>query len=410
MVSHSRSLQARRECENLTPTSKIINTFKDYVVPSYTRSLVLVRGKGSYVWDVDGKKYLDFGGGIAVNSLGHAHPAVVRALKNQASKLIHTTNLYYTEPQGKLARELVKLTGLGKVFFCNSGAEANEALFKLARKFGQESGKFEIVTAVNSFHGRTIAGIAATGQEKIKKGFAPIIPGFVHVPFNDLEAFEKAITPQTAAILIEGIQGEGGVIPATKEFLLGIRKLTRERGILLFIDAVQCGFFRTGNFQSYQTILGKDAKDFLPDGISMAKGLGGGFPIGAVWIEKKYADLFQPGTHGTTFGGTPLACAVSLAVIDTVKKQKLAQNIRQQGARLMRGLQKIKSPNIVEVRGLGGMIGLQITGKSKDVVARLMEKGLLVVPAGDHVLRFLPPLNIRASEVDDALEILKNCL
>lgn len=386
--------------------------FADYVMPTYARTLALDHGKGTYVWDVDGKKYLDFGTGIAVSSLGHNHPAIVKALSKQSAKLIHVSNLYYIEPQGLLARELVKLIGQGKVFFCNSGAEANEALFKLARKFGHDAGRYEIITALNSFHGRTIAGIAATGQNKIKKGFDPIIPGFTHVPFNDLSAFEKAITPKTAAILIEGIQGEGGVLPATKDFLIGLRKLTREKNILLFMDSVQCGFFRTGKFQSYQRILEKENFDFLPDAISMAKGLGGGFPIGAVWIHEKWTPLLPAGSHGTTFGGAPLACATALAVLDVIKKKKLAANIRKQGERLFKGLQKIKSSkeNIVDVRGLGGMIGVELKEKANDVVTRLAQHGLIVVPAGQHVLRFLPPMNVSASEVDAALEIVKNHL
>ncbi|MFH1067845.1 MAG: aspartate aminotransferase family protein [bacterium] len=393
-------------------TEEIKSLFENYVVPSYRRTLTLARGKGSYAWDADGKKYLDMGGGVAVNSLGHAHPAVVQALREQAEQLIHASNLYYAEWQGLLAEKLVSLTGAGKVFFCNSGAEADEALFKLARKFGHDAGRYEIITALNSFHGRTMAGIAATGQDKVKKGFEPAMPGFVHVPFNDLSAVEKAITPKTAAVLIEGIQGEGGIIPATKEYLLGLRRLTRERGILLLVDGIQCGFFRTGCFQSYQRIL-EDEKgaDFLPDAIAMAKGLGGGFPIGATWIRADYADLFQPGSHGSTFGGSPLACAVALAVIATVEKEKLAENIRAQGERLKQGLKAMmKAKPIRDVRGMGGMVGVEIEGKAQDAVARLAEGGLMVVPAGEHVLRFLPPLNVSASEIDEALDVMQRQL
>src|SRR5258706_940217 len=268
--------------------------FTKNVVPSYGRfDLVLSHGAGSYVFDVLGKRYLDLGGGIAVCCLGHAHPAITEALVEQSKKLIHVSNLYFTGPQGRLAAELVKRIGDGKVFFCNSGAEANEGLFKLARKFGHDEARFEILTATNSFHGRTMAGIAATGQDKVKKGFEPSIPGFRHVPYNDLAAMRDAISPATAAILIEGVQGEGGVTPSTPEYLLGLRQLCDEKKLLLLMDSVQCGHFRTGRFQSYQRILeGVPGGDkFMPDAISMAKSLGGGFPIDAVLGRWPYHDL-----------------------------------------------------------------------------------------------------------------------
>ena len=277
--------------------------FTQNVVPSYGRfELVLSHGAGSYVFDVAGKRYLDLGGGIAVNCLGNAHPAITEALVEQSKKLIHVSNLYFTEPQGRLAAELVKRIGPGKVFFCNSGAEANEGLFKLARKFGHDEGRFEILTATNSFHGRTLAGIAATGQDKVKKGFEPAVTGFRHIPFNDLDAARYAISPATVAILIEGVQGEGGVTPATPEYLLGLRSLCDEKKLLLLMDGVQCGHYRTGKFQSFQKILEgvPGGEKFLPDGLSMAKSLGGGFPIGAFWVRMPYADLLSAGTHGTT--------------------------------------------------------------------------------------------------------------
>ena len=290
--------------------------FQQYVVPSYGRfELALSHGQGSWLWDVNGKRYLDLGGGIAVNALGHAHPEVADALAAQARKLVHVSNLYYHEPQGRLAQKIVSQLALGKVFFCNSGAEANEGLYKLARKFGHDEGRFEIITAVNSFHGRTLAGISATGQDKVKKGFEPMVPGFVHVPFNDLAAVRAAISPATVAVLIEGVQGEGGVTPATPEFLLGLRALCDEKKLLLLMDGLQCGHFRTGRFQSFQRILenaecgARSAEQFLPDGISMAKSLGNGFPIGAFWIREPHADLLGAGTHGTTYGGNLLGCA-----------------------------------------------------------------------------------------------------
>src|SRR5438552_1582937 len=297
--------------------------FHQNVIPSYGRfDLVLSHGSGSYVCDITGKRYLDLGGGIAVSSLGHSHPAITEALIEQSRKLIHISNYYYHEPQGRLAQALVNLIAPGKCFFCNSGAEADEGLFKLARKFGHDEGRFEILTTFNSFHGRTLAGISATGQEKIKKGFEPAVQGFRHVPYNDLEAMRRAISPATAAILLEGIQGEGGVTSAAPDYLLGLRALCNEKNLLLFMDGVQDGHFRTGRFQSFQRILEEKARaaqnsgaalrnGFLPDAISMAKSLGGGFPIGAFWVGERHADLLGPGVHGTTFGGSPLACAVA---------------------------------------------------------------------------------------------------
>jgi acetylornithine/N-succinyldiaminopimelate aminotransferase len=252
--------------------------YDQYVVPLANRGLTLTHGRGRHVWDDQGRQYLDFGGGVAVNSLGHAHPAIRETLARQSDLLIHTSNLYYNEGQARLAQRLVGLTGPGKVFFCNSGAEANEGLIKLARKVGHDSGRYEIITAQNSFHGRTMAALSATGQDKIKHGFEPLVQGFVHVPFNDLAAVEAALTPQTIAILIESIQGEGGVYPASPEYLLGLRRLADRHHLLLLLDSVQCGYFRTGRWQSYQRILEgvPGGESFLPDAIAMAKSLGAG--------------------------------------------------------------------------------------------------------------------------------------
>jgi acetylornithine/N-succinyldiaminopimelate aminotransferase len=391
---------------------EVIQNYQNYLVPCYAPSLIIEKGKGSYVWDSEGKKYLDFASGIAVNSLGTAHPAITEALTRQSETLTHVSNLYYHRGQGELAKRLVELTGPGKMFFCNSGAEANEMLYKLARKFGHDEGRYEIITAINSFHGRTLAGIAATGQDKVKKGFEPIIEGFKHVPYNDLGAIENAISNKTAAVLIESIQGEGGITQAKPEYLLGLRKLCTEKNILLFTDSVQCGMFRSGCFQSYQRILENHPQknEFLPDGISMAKSLGGGFPMGAVWIRSPYADLFQAGSHGTTYGGSPLACAVSLAVLDTIKKEKLADNIRKQGDKIRVELEKhIGKGNKIlkEVRGCGGLLGLLLTIPAKDFVTTLKDAGLLVVPAGTEVVRLLPALNISDKEVEEGLSILK---
>jgi acetylornithine/N-succinyldiaminopimelate aminotransferase len=400
--------------------------FQKNVVPSYARfEIALSHGSGSHVFDVTGKRYLDFGGGIAVTALGHAHPAITEALVEQSRKLVHVSNLYYHEPQGRLAEALVSLIGPGKVFFANSGGEANEGLFKLARKFGHDEGRFEIITALNSFHGRTLAGIAATGQDKVKKGFEPMTPGFRQVPYNDLEAMRNAISPATAAVLIEGIQGEGGITAATPEYLLGLRRLCDEKKLLLLMDGVQCGHFRTGRFQSFQRILEDvpGGSSFLPDGVSMAKSLGGGFPIGAFWVRAPYADLLGPGTHATTFGGTPLGCAVALKVLEVIRNEKLADNARQMGEFLNRGLLQLSReyPAVIRnVRGLGLMIGFELapdirhlTGDSSKtqavrVVHLLHAAGLLTIPAGAQVLRLLPALNLRPAEAEEGLNTIRS--
>jgi acetylornithine aminotransferase/acetylornithine/N-succinyldiaminopimelate aminotransferase len=414
--------------------------FQKNVVPSYGRfDIALSHGSGSYIYDVTGKRYLDFGGGIAVTALGHAHPAITEALIEQSRKLVHVSNLYYHEPQGRLAEAIVNLIAPGKVFFCNSGAEANEGLFKLARKFGHDEGRFEILTAVNSFHGRTLAGIAATGQEKVKKGFEPMMPGFRHVPYNDLAAVRAAISPATVAVLIEGIQGEGGLTMASPDFLLGLRKLCDEKKMLLLMDGVQDGYFRTGRFQSFQRILEQHAvgilpteKDqicqqdagsmFVPDGISMAKSLGGGFPIGAFWAREPYGDLLGPGTHASTFGGTPLGCAVALKILEVVQEERLADNARAVGEFLKSGLQALarKYPRVIhEARGVGLMIGVELAANIPNLpgdntktqavrfVNLLHAAGLLTIPAGSQVIRLLPALNLRQGEAEEGLKIIE---
>jgi acetylornithine aminotransferase/acetylornithine/N-succinyldiaminopimelate aminotransferase len=391
--------------------------YDQFVVPTVNRGLTLTRGKGRHVWDDAGRKYLDLGGGVAVNSLGHAHPAIRETLARQADVLIHSSNYYYNEWQGRLAQRIVELTGPGKVFFCNSGAEANEALIKLARKFGHAAGgsgndgRYEIITAQNSFHGRTMATLSATGQEKIKQGFDPLLPGFVHVPFNDLAAVEAAITPKTVAVQIEGIQGEGGVHVATPEYLLGLRALTKKHNLLLLWDGVQDGYFRTGRWQCYERILENvpGAENYLPDAIAMAKSLGAGYPIGAVWIREPYSNVFTPGSHGTTYGGSPLACAVALTVMDVVEREKLADNIRARGEELKRGLEAlVGTRGIQEIRGFGGLIGMVVADEPASVVARLAKAGLILIPAAHHTVRFLPPLNVTAEEIAEALRTVKD--
>ena len=386
----------------MTKTQELIADFDQYVMPTYGRyPLALVRGEGSRVWDADGKEYLDFGGGIAVNVLGHA--ALTKVLAEAAGQLVHVSNLYYTQPQGQLAKKLVELVGVpGKVFFCNSGGEANEALFKLARKFG--SGRYEIITFLNSFHGRTLAGISATGQDKVKHGFAPLVEGFRHVPFNDLAAVRQAIGPKTAAILLEPIQGESGIRPATPEFLRGLRQLCNDQQLLLMYDEVQCVIGRTGEFCGFKAI----APDAVPDAISWAKGLAGGFPIGAIWARQPFQDVLGPGTHATTFGGTPLACSVALAVLETIEKNGFMANARSQGEYFARELRKL--PGIKEVRGMGLMIGAELNVEAKPVILKMAERGLLAIIAGTHVVRFLPALNVTRAQVDEAVEKMRQTL
>jgi acetylornithine/N-succinyldiaminopimelate aminotransferase len=429
------TLNAQRSSEKAEHVRQL---FEDYVVPSYGRfDLVLERGEGSYLWDSDGRRYLDFGAGIAVCALGHANSDIANALHDQARKLTHISNLYYNELQGSLAKRLVELIGPGRCFFCNSGAEANEGLFKLARKFGHDDGRYEIITTAGSFHGRTLAGISATGQEKVKKGFEPMVEGFRHVPFNDLKATTEALTPRTAAILIEPIQGESGITLATKEYLFRLRRLCDERNLLLMFDEVQAGHFRTGRFQSWQKIVESAAgrlgvedhrpaadATFLPDAISMAKALGGGFPMGAFWVRDDYADLLSPGTHATTFGGTPLACAVALKVLEVIERDQLADNADCVGQYLLSELKTLQQrfPALIrDVRGLGLMIGIEFAedasvfaGNDKpaalQIVNRLHQNGLLTVPAAPAVVRLLPPLNVSRGEAANALGLIADTM
>ena len=404
--------------------SDIRKLFRDHVIPSYARfDLALDHGERSYVYDVAGKRYLDLGGGIAVCALGHANPEITDALLEQSRKLLHVSNLYFTKPQAQLAQALVRLIGPGRCFFCNSGGEANEGLYKLARKFGHETGRYEIITTDGSFHGRTLAGIAASGQEKVKKGFEPMVAGFRQVQFNDLEAARAAITPQTAAILVEAIQGESGIAAATPEYLVGLRKLCDERDLLLLIDEVQAGHFRTGCFHGWQRLLQDTpgAENFLPDAISMAGSLGGGFPIGAFWVREKFADLLSAGTHATTFGGNPLGCAVALKVLEVIERDQLAANAREIGRFIMDELQRLirKFPSVLkQVRGFGLMIGLEFrpeapgfAGREKSaalqIVERLHAAGVLTIPAGTAVIRLLPALNITRSEVMEGLHAIE---
>ena len=382
--------------------------YADYVMPTYGRfDLDIARGSGCRVWDFEGREYLDFGAGIAVCSLGHAHPEVTKTVTEQASTLVHTSNLYRTAPQAELARRLVELTGSGKVFFCNSGAEANEGLIKLTRRFGNQSGRYEILTFQNSFHGRTMAGISATAQEKIKKGFAPLLEGFAHLPYRDLNSVSTAIGPKTVAILVEPVQGEGGIHIATGEFLRGLRRICDEHDLLLLFDEIQCGLGRTGDWCGWKSL----DSNLMPDGVSWAKGIANGFPLGAFWAasSRGLCDLLGPGTHGTTYGGNPVCCAAALKVLEIIEREGFRQNATVQGAKLRDGLRALNSPRVCEVRAIGLMIGIELADAGDrnaaiPFVKKLMAAGLLAIPAGERVIRLLPPLNVTETEIDEALE------
>jgi len=386
--------------------------YKDNILGNYgLPPITFVRGRGLRLWDDLGKEYLDFCSGIAVTCLGHCHPKLVAAIQEQANDLICVSNLYRNEVQARLAAKLNAKAGCnGKVFFCNSGAEANEALIKLARlygcrKSGQDGKQYKIVCAKNAFHGRTFGGMSATPKENVRQGFAPLVDGFAFAELNDIDSFASAIDGNTAAVFIETIQGEGGIYPAEKQFLKDLRNLCSEREVLLMIDEVQCGVGRTGRFFAFEHA-GIEA-----DAIGMAKGLGGGVPIGGVWVSDQYAELFKPGSHGTTFGGTPLISAAALTVIETIEDDGLLENVTDKGAYVMQRLAELKSkyPHYIsDVRGLGFMIGIQIAESPAEVVTQLRDDGLIVPPAGSNVVRFLPALTATKDDFDEALRIFES--
>jgi predicted acetylornithine/succinylornithine family transaminase len=384
-------------------TQEIKDMHERYVMPTYAPGLALVRGRGPRVWDADGKEYLDFASGIAVTTLGHCHPNLVRAIRKQAARLMHVSNLYYNELQPRLAKALSERSLGGKCFFCNSGAEANEGLIKLARLWGADRGKHEIITMRGSFHGRTLATLTATGQDKVKKGFAPLPEGFRLADLNDLESCRAVMNDQTAAVLVEGVQGEGGVVPTDPDYLKALQVVCEARDILLFCDEVQCGMGRTGHWFGYQRA------EVRPDAISLAKGLGGGFPIGAIVTGPKLADVFQPGAHATTFGGTPLACAAALAVIETIEQEQLVQHAREMGEYFVQKLQPLvqKYDWVRDVRGAGLMLGLVLDRPAKPMEENLQHKGLLAIATADRVIRLLPPLNVRKSHINKAVKALQ---
>ena len=385
-------------------TEETLAMYAQHVMNTYARSLLLVKGRGAWVWDAEGHKYLDFAAGVAVNALGHGHRNLVHAIRAQAKRMIHVSNLYYTEGQARLAAMLNVRSLNGKTFFCNSGAEANEGLIKLARLWGSKNGgRWRVLTMRNSFHGRTLATLTATGQDKVQKGFEPLPDGFDYANYNDLDSVRAAITPQTAAILVEAMQGEGGVLPAGPEFMNGLKAICAEHNLLLMCDEVQTGIGRTGKWFGYQHY------GVVPDGISVAKGLGGGFPIGAVVVGPKLADVFQPGNHGSTFGGTPLACAAACAVMETIEQDGLLERAAALGQLFQDGLRKIQNKYnfITDVRGRGLMVGLALDRPAKPMEEALRKHGLLAIATANTVIRFLPPLIITESDVRRALRIVK---
>lgn len=387
----------------MTNTTDPVQLHKQFIVNTYAPNLLLTRGKGCRVWDADGRSYLDFLAGIAVAQVGHCHPKLVAAIQKQVATLMHVSNLYYTENGPKLAAKLVEKFGVpGRVFFCNSGAEANEGLIKLARLWGNTNGgRYEIITMRNSFHGRTLAAITATGQTKYQKGFEPLPQGFVYADYNNLESVRAAITDKTAAILLEAIQGEGGVVPATPEFLRGLRELCNEKNLLLLFDEVQCGMGRTGSWFGFQSY-GVQA-----DACSLAKGLGGGLPIGAFIAGPKVSEVLHPGQHASTFGGNPVTCAAALAVIDIIEKERLLDNVARVGETLQNELRALQAehPWIVEVRGRGLMLGVVLNHPAKRFEKELLAKGLIAIATADNVIRMLPPLNITPADAREALRI-----
>jgi len=388
---------------------KLLDDSDNYLMHTYNRFPVAIRkGRGMKVWDTDGKEYLDFLGGVAVNCLGHCHPKVVVAIQKQAQRLIHISNYFHIESQTKLAKILVNNSFAEKVFFCNSGAEANEAAIKLARRYFKESlgqNKFEFITAINSFHGRTLATLSATGQEKFKKGFDPLVPGFKHVEFNDIEAIEKAITKNTCAVMLEPIQGESGVKIPDPDYMRDVRKLCDRHGILLILDEVQTGMGRTGKLFAYEHY------GIIPDIMTLAKGLAGGVPIGAMLATNKIAAAFEPGTHGSTFGGNPLACSAALATIDVLLEGDfILDQCRRMGKYFKKRLEDMKKefPSIIaDVRGMGLLVGMELTRDGAPLVKACMEKGALINCTAGNILRFMPPLIITEKDIDHLIDILE---
>jgi len=394
----------------MSTSSEWIARGDKHIATTYGRyPLVAVRGEGCRLWDADGKEYLDFLGGVAVNNLGHCHPKVVAALQEQAARLIHCSNYYHIPTQIELAEILCANSFGDRVFFCNSGAEANEAAMKLVRKYSREKygeNRFEVITALASFHGRTIGTISATGQDKIKNGFAPMVPGFKYVPFGDAEALRNAISPATCAVLLEPVQGEGGVNVPPAGYLKTVREICDERDLLLVFDEVQVGCGRTGTLFAYQH------DGVVPDVMTLAKALAGGPPIGAMVAKEPYAATLGPGSHGSTFGGNPLVTAAGVAAMKVLINDGVLDNCRAMGDYLRQRLEAMrdKYPFVVEVRGRGLILGMELSIEGGEIVKKALERGLLINCTVGKVLRFVPPLTVTKNELDEGLEILDGIL
>lgn len=374
-----------------------LQTFKRFL-------LTLERGEGSYVWDVEGNKYIDAIGGIAVNCIGHCHPKVVKAIRDQAGKLMHISNFYVSDPQVRLSIKLVEISGLDRVFLTNSGAESVEGAIKIARKYAHSIGRGgNIISFENSFHGRTLATIA-TGKKQMQKGFEPIPHGFFQVPFNDMEAVKNNTDKNTAAVIIEPIQGEGGVNVADSSFIKDLRTFCDERNIVLIFDEIQCGMGRTGR------MFAKEHYGVDPDIMTLAKALGGGVPVGAILANEKVSSAIDFGDHGTTFGGNPLVCSASLATIDVIEQENLLQQAEEKGNWIRSHIADLNNPDIREIRGKGLMIGVEFNFETRDLVQKMFENGVLSNATAGNVLRLLPPLNISFSDLEKVMEILKKSL
>jgi predicted acetylornithine/succinylornithine family transaminase len=392
---------------------KVIEESDRYLMHTYSRfPVVLRKGRGIKVWSTTGKEYLDFLGGIAVNVLGHCHPKVVVAIQKQAQRLLHVSNFYHIEPQIKLARLLVINSFADKVFFCNSGAEANEAAIKLARKYAKEhydQNRFEIITALNSFHGRTLATLTATGQEKFQKGFEPLVAGFRYVPFNDIDALQAAINQNTCAVMLEPIQGEGGINIPSDDYLRNVRELCDRHGLLLILDEVQTGMGRTGKLFAYEHY------GITPDIMTLAKGLGGGVPIGAMLATELVSSAFQPKTHASTFGGNPLVCAAAIATIETILEDGfILDQCNRMAKYFMEKLNQLKedfSEQIMEIRGKGLLIAMELPRDGLPIVNACLERGILIGSAGGgNVLRFTPPLTVERKDIDQLIDVLEEIM
>jgi len=391
----------------VSKADKVIQLYNKYVMNTYKRApLCPEKARGAKIWDINGRSYLDFFPGWAVSGIGHCHPLVANAVAKQANKLMHVSNNYYSQLQARLAKKIIEESFPGKVFFANSGAEANEAAVKLARKYGHDKGKYEIITMTKSFHGRTLGMISATGQDKVKKGFEPLVEGFTHIPFNDIEALKEAVNEKTVAIMFEPIQCEGGINIATKEYMRETRKLCAKLDIIMILDEVQTGMGRTGKMFCYQLY------GITPDVMTLAKSLGGGVPIGACVAREKFQDVLAPGTHASTFGGSPLVCAAALAVFEAIKKEKLLQNTKRMGVYLTKKLEGLKKKYhfIKEVRSVGLVIGMEVGIRGEDIYKKCLDEGLLINCAQDTILRIMPPMTVTKTDIDKAVSILDGVL